>query len=126
MHEMGIANAVLDAVRSEMRRYPDARPAKVGLKIGEMSAVDQESLRFCFEALAAGTDLSGLQLGIELCPRLHRCQECGHEFRVEDYEFRCPACNALNSECISGDELELAYVEIEEHEPSTVGTKSPQ
>jgi hydrogenase nickel incorporation protein HypA/HybF len=126
MHEMGIANSVMEAVRSEMRRYPDARPAKVGLRIGEMAAVDQESLRFCFEALAAGTDVEGLELDIELCPRRHRCRDCGHEFAVEDYEFRCPACSALNSECTSGDQLELAYVEIEEHEPSTVGTKGPE
>ena len=126
MHEMGIANSVLEAVRREMRRYPEARPANVGLRIGEMAAVDQESLRFCFEALIAGTELEGLQLEIELCPRRHRCKDCGNEFNVADYEFQCPACGALSSECISGDQLELAYVEIEDHEPSTVGAKSPQ
>lgn len=123
---MGIANSVLEAVRREMRRYPDARPTKVGLRIGEMAAVDQESLGFCFEALAGGTELEGLQLQIEPCPRRHRCRDCGKEFRVADYDFQCPACGALNSECISGDELELAFVEIEDHEPGTVGAKSPQ
>lgn len=123
---MGIANSVLEAVRSEMQRYPEARPAKVGLRIGGMAAVDQESLRFCFEALAGGTDLESLQLEIEICPRRHRCKDCGNEFNIADYNFQCPACCALNSECISGDELELAYVEIEEHESSTVGAKSSQ
>lgn len=125
MHEMGIANSVLEAVRKEMRCYPGARPARVGLRIGEMAAIDQESLRFCFEALSGGTDLAALQLEIELCPRRHRCKDCGNEFNVADYDFQCRACGALNSECISGDELELAYVEIEDHEPSTVGAKSP-
>lgn len=123
---MGIANSVLEAVRSEMRRYPEARPAKVGLRIGEMAAVDQESLRFCFEALAAGTDLEGLQLEIEICRRRHRCKDCGNEFNVANYDFQCPACGASNSECTRGDELELAYVEIEDHESSTVGAKSSQ
>jgi hydrogenase nickel incorporation protein HypA/HybF len=126
MHEMGIANSVLEAVRGEMRRYPGARPARAGLRIGEMAAIDQESLRFCFEALSHGTDLEGLQLEIELCPRRHRCKDCGNEFNVADYDFQCRMCRALNSECISGDELELAYMEIEDHEPSTVGAKSSQ
>jgi hydrogenase nickel incorporation protein HypA/HybF len=126
MHEMGIANSVLGAIRGEMRRYPGARPARVGLRIGEMAAIDQESLRFCFEALSSGTDLEGLQLEIELCPRRHRCKDCGNEFNVADYDFQCRMCGALSSECISGDELELAYMEIEDHEPSTVGAKSPQ
>lgn len=125
MHEMGIANSVLEAVHKEMLRYPEARPARVGLRIGEMAAIDRESLRFCFEALSGGTDLEGLQLEIELCPRRHRCKDCSNEFDVVDYDFQCRACGALNSECISGDELELAYVEIEDHEPSTVGAKSP-
>jgi hydrogenase nickel incorporation protein HypA/HybF len=126
MHEMGIASSVLEAVRGEMRRYPGARPARVSLRIGEMAAIDQESLRFCFEALSSGTDLEGLQLEIEQCPRRHRCKDCGNEFNVADYDFQCRMCGALNSECISGDELELAYMEIEDHEPSTVGAKSPQ
>jgi len=121
---MGIANSVLEAVRSEMRRYPEARPASVGLRIGEMTAVDLESLRFCFEALARGTDLEGLRLEIELRLRRHHCKNCGNEFNVAGYDFQCPKCGALTSECISGDELQLAYVEIEDHEPSTVGAKS--
>lgn len=126
MHEMGIANSILEAVRAEMRRYPDALPAKVGLRIGEMAAIDEESLRFCFEALASGTNLADLRLEIEICQRRHCCSKCGAEFIVRDYDFRCPACQSLSSNCISGDELELSYVELEDNEPSTVAAKSPQ
>ena len=50
MHEMGIANSVIEAVRTEAARYPGSSPRKVGLRIGELAAVDPESLRFCFEA----------------------------------------------------------------------------
>ena len=126
MHEMGIANSILEAVRSEVRRYPGSRPVRVGLKIGEMAAIDEESLRFCFEALASGTDLAGLELAIEVCQRRHRCDDCGSEFTVGDYDFRCPACESLASDCISGDELELSYVELEDNEPSAVGAESSQ
>ena len=126
MHEMGIANSILEAVRTEMQRYPGSRLAKVGLRIGEMASIDGESLRFCLEALASGTDLAGLELVIEVCYRRHRCCDCGSEFVVRDYDFRCPACESLASDCISGDELELSYVELEENEPSPVGAESSQ
>jgi hydrogenase nickel incorporation protein HypA/HybF len=126
MHEMGIANSILDAVRTELSRFPGAHPSTVGVRIGEMTAIDQESLRFCLEALAKGTSLEGMQLKVESCQRRHRCQECNREFAVRDYDFECPDCHIPSSECVSGDELELAYVEIEEDEPSTVGTKSSQ
>jgi hydrogenase nickel incorporation protein HypA/HybF len=124
MHEMGIANSVLDAVRSEMVRYPGASPCKVCVRIGEMAAIDQDALRFCFEAMILETDLASLELAIEVCPRRHRCQGCGTEFVVRDYDSQCPQCASLETACISGDELELAYLEVEENEPSPVGPKS--
>jgi hydrogenase nickel incorporation protein HypA/HybF len=126
MHEMGIANSVLEAVRTEMGRHPGTYPCKVGVRIGEMAAIDQDALRFCFEAMIQETDLASLELGIETCPLRYRCQVCGRDFVVRDYDSRCPQCASLETAYISGDELELAYLEVEEYEPSTAGAKSTQ
>jgi hydrogenase nickel incorporation protein HypA/HybF len=126
MHEMGIANSVLEAVRTEMGLHPGTYPCKVGVRIGEMAAIDQDALRFCFEAIVLETDLESVELAIEFCPRRHRCQICGHDFVVRDYDSRCPQCASLETTCISGDELELAYLEVEEYGASTVGAKSTQ
>jgi hydrogenase nickel incorporation protein HypA/HybF len=126
MHEMGIANSVLEAVRTEMGLHPGTYPCKVGVRIGEMAAIDQDALRFCFEAMILDTDLKSLELGIEVCPRRHRCLTCGRDFIVRDYDSRCPKCAGLETTCISGDELELAYLEVEEYGASTAGAKSTQ
>lgn len=125
MHEMGIANSVLDAVRTEIRLHPGVHPCKIGVRIGELAAVDQESLRFCFEAITKDTDFEQLELEIEICPRRHRCLACEKEFIVHDYDFECPYCASIQSHCISGDELELAYLEVEDG-PGTLGTQSTQ
>ena len=69
MHEMGIANSVVEAVRGEIARRPGARASKVGLRLGEWSGVDVESLRFCLEVLVKGTELEPLALDIEFRPR---------------------------------------------------------
>jgi hydrogenase nickel incorporation protein HypA/HybF len=124
MHEMGIANSVLDAVRTEMSRYPGSYPCKVGIRVGEMTAIDQDAFRLCFEAMIADTDMAALELAIEFCPRRHRCLACGHEFVVRDYVTHCSQCRNPETVCIGGDELEFAYLEVEEYGPSTVGTKS--
>ncbi|MFZ0951746.1 MAG: hydrogenase maturation nickel metallochaperone HypA [Candidatus Sulfotelmatobacter sp.] len=123
---MGIANSVLEAVRTEMVRYPGSYPCRVGVRIGEMAAIDQEALRFCFEVMIRETDLESLELGIEVCPRRHRCQACGHDFVVRDYDSCCPQCESPETTFISGDELELAYLEVEEYGPSAAGAKSTQ
>jgi Zn finger protein HypA/HybF involved in hydrogenase expression len=50
MHEMGIATSV-DAAQNEAKRHPGSKLLKVGLRVGEWSGVDLDSLCFCFEAL---------------------------------------------------------------------------
>jgi hydrogenase nickel incorporation protein HypA/HybF len=124
MHEMGIANSILEAVATEVRRHPGSRASKVGVRIGELVAIDADSLRFCCDALSRDTDLEGLQLQIEVCPRRHRCDACSETFDVHDYEFACPKCGSMQTKFVTGDELELAYLEVEEHEPSALAEKS--
>jgi hydrogenase nickel incorporation protein HypA/HybF len=48
MHEMGIATSVLDAAQNEAKRHPGSKLLKVGLRVGEWSGVDPDSLRFFF------------------------------------------------------------------------------
>jgi hydrogenase nickel incorporation protein HypA/HybF len=65
MHEMGIANSIIEAVQKELLRYPGYRAARVGVRIGEFAGVDGESLRFCFDAMIRDTALAPLELAIE-------------------------------------------------------------
>jgi hydrogenase nickel incorporation protein HypA/HybF len=68
MHEMSIAASVLEAVRKESERH-NARVTGVGLRIGEYSGVEPESLRFCLEVLTQGTEMDPLKLEIEFLPQ---------------------------------------------------------
>jgi len=113
MHEMGIATSVLDAAQNEAKRHPGSKLLKVGLLIGEWSGVDPDSLRFCFEALVLGSEDAPL-LEIEVRSRQNRCTACGTVFALKDFQTDCPNCGAATTEPVSGTELELAYVELEE------------
>ncbi len=114
MHELGIANSVLEAVQTEAARHPGAVVRKVAVSVGELAGVDPEALAFSFEAMTAGTEWQHLVLEIQMRPRLNRCPACGLNFHVIDYQFACPECGAFETECTGGDELELAYLEMEE------------
>jgi hydrogenase nickel incorporation protein HypA/HybF len=114
MHELGIATNILETVRIEMARRDGARAVKVELRVGELSAVDRDSLRFCFEALVKGSDLEPLDLSIDWRPHAHRCQACETVFEVVDYHLVCPHCSSTETTFAGGDELEIAYLEIEE------------
>ena len=116
MHELGIASSILEGVDAEVRRRPGVRPLKVGVRVGELAGLDPDALRFAFEALTIDTPLAGLELDIEYRASRSRCRDCSHEFEVRNFELLCPACGSLSTERISGDELEFAYLEIEEPE----------
>ncbi len=113
MHEIGIANSVLDAIRVESRRFPGGHIYKVGVRIGELAGVDPDALSFCFEALVRETELEPLVLEIEYCPRRYKCPACEHLYTAAIEGLACPACGMAGSKFISGDELELVYLEVE-------------
>lgn len=114
MHELSIAKSVLEAVRAELAQRPGTRLHKVGLRVGELSGVNSDALSFTFEVLVKGTDLESVGLEIERIPRRQLCCECKNVFAVENYDLTCPNCGGPRTECVGGQELEFAYLELEE------------
>ncbi len=114
MHELGIAASILECVEKEAQRHPGVHISKVGVKIGELAGVDRDALQFGFEVLVKDTDWEPLTLEVESVPRTQRCSKCAYEFRMTDYDPRCPLCGDFGTECISGEELDIAYMEVDE------------
>jgi hydrogenase nickel incorporation protein HypA/HybF len=115
MHELGIATSILDTVEKEAEKHPQAQFTVIGLRIGEVAGVDIDSLTFGWDVLTKDTKWDALKLSVELLPRRNRCHACGEEFAVPDYlHLECPKCGAFPTFNVSGDELEIAYMEYEE------------
>ena len=114
MHELGIASSILESVQSAAGRNPDVHITKVGVKIGELAGVDVDALQFGFECIVKDTEWEKLVLEIESIPRMQRCPKCNNEFRMTDYDPQCPKCGEFATECISGEELDIAYMEVDE------------
>ncbi len=113
MHELSIANAILEAAQKEAAKHAGVRVTKVGVRIGALAGVDPDALAFGFDALKKETELATAGLEIEFVPRRHRCRQCESTFEVIDDGFGCPRCGAAESVFVCGDELDLAYLEVE-------------
>jgi hydrogenase nickel incorporation protein HypA/HybF len=114
MHEVGIASSILECVAAEAEKHPGAQVIAVGVRIGELAAVDKDALDFAFECITRDTEWEHLKLQIEWCPRRQKCLACQEEFSVLDLNLTCPRCGATNSTVIGGTELDVAYLELEE------------
>lgn len=119
MHEMGIVMEVIDIVNASIPEdAKDARVAAINLKVGKLSAVVPESLRFCFRVATEGTHLAGAELVIEDIPVQARCGDCGKVWTIEQPVFVCPTCNGSQVELLSGRELDIDSIELaEDDEP---------
>ena len=112
MHELGIAEGILQIVRAHMP--PKGRVVSIHLKAGKLHAIVPESLRFYFEHLARGTPLQGARLEIEEVPVKVRCTSCGTTHSLDLPIFRCQACGSWDVEVVSGKELFVDHICIEE------------
>lgn len=114
MHEVGIAREILRASHAEAARRPGARLVAVTVRIGVLAGVDADALRFAWDVMSEQAEYEPVTLAIQMMPRRNRCHACGCEFVTEMYSEPCPECSIDNSTLLSGDEMQLASVEVEE------------
>jgi hydrogenase nickel incorporation protein HypA/HybF len=114
MHEMSVAENILEIIQRHAPVQDKTRVKVIRLRIGELAGVVPESLRFCFEVMSKGTVAEGAELMIERVPLVGRCHECDFDFHVEGYVFVCPRCHSPQIEVISGHELEVMEMEVED------------
>jgi len=117
MHEMGIAMQVVEiAAASIPAGMEDVKVERVNLKVGKLSAVVPDSLRFCFEIVAKDTLLSDAELYIEEIPVVVRCDDCNMQVAISEPVFTCQKCNSGNVNLISGRELDIESIEVAQEE----------
>lgn len=113
MHEMSITRSILEIVDKELAKHGVTSLKSLKVRIGVLTAVEPEALRFCFEACLEGTPHEGALLEIEDVPLLGRCVDCSAEFRMEYILQACPECEGVSVAKTNGHELDIVSMEAE-------------
>ena len=113
MHEMAIAEGILDIALDYARKNGARRIGEIGLQIGEMAGVEGEALSMAFHAISQGTIAEGARLVRKDVPLIGKCSHCGRECHIEHYDFTCPACKEGVLGILSGRELQVEYLEVD-------------
>ena len=114
MHEMSIAQSLIDVLKEEMIRHGVKNLKSVRVSIGQMSAVVPDALSFCFEVITNGTELEGVKLIMDIIPLVGYCNECEKEFEIKEYNFICSTCGSKNIETIGGQGMSILEMEVDE------------
>jgi hydrogenase nickel incorporation protein HypA/HybF len=116
MHELSIAQSILDIVEQHLPEDHQGSVKSIKLKVGELSGVVVESLEFCFSAVTAGTRFERAVLEIERIGLAARCEQCATVSPVSHSAFICQACGSNHLTIISGRELHVSELEIADNE----------
>jgi len=112
MHELGIAENILDIVRRSIPGERVSAVKSIKLRVGPFAGVVTDSLKFCFDAISDDSGMANAILQIEQTPLTASCRDCGGKSGCENLVFICPACGGGNLEIVSGKELEVVEIEI--------------
>jgi hydrogenase nickel incorporation protein HypA/HybF len=121
MHELSIADAVV-AIAS--RHAGDRRVTRVELKVGHLRQVVPDALRFAFELVAVGTPVEGAELVMDVIPAAAVCRDCGATGELPGFPLVCAACGHADLELVSGEELLVDALELEEPATTAIGGTS--
>ncbi len=114
MHELSIAESIVDIVHQYVGQEQLHAVRSVRVNVGTFSGIVPDSLEFSYQAITAGTDLEHSFLTLERIPFMVRCRECMQESVSEDGVVACALCNSTNTEIISGRELQMKDIELED------------
>ena len=112
MHEVGIMSEAVRMAIETAKSSGASRVHGLRLRVGVMSGVVPEAMRFAFDMVCLGTIAEGATLDIESVAAACWCGACQVEFECEDFVNECPRCHALSGELRRGRELDLASVEF--------------
>ena len=112
MHELSIAQNILEVVKEHLPTDPVQRVKSVTVKVGDGAGVVLDSLEFCFDTLITGTPMHGAVLNIEQVPFVLQCNACGNFSTNDSGIFICSFCNGSDLKMISGNELQVAAIEL--------------
>lgn len=115
MHEVAIAMGMVDELLRIGRENKAKRITAVSLKIGKMSGIVTDSLKFAFDAVKLEhPELLTAEVTINEVPLIYECNDCDKSFDTDNFYFpECPACKSFNLTLISGEEQDIENVELE-------------
>ena len=113
MHEMSLAEGILQIAEDVVRREGAQRVRTVILEIGKLSSVEPGALEFCFGAVVRGSVAEGAALRMESVDGAGWCMQCSAQVALEEVYALCPTCGSAQVQVTRGTEMRVKELEIE-------------
>ena len=113
MHEISLAESMLQIIENAAHTQGFTRVKTVWLEIGQLACVEQESLRFAFDVVMRGSIAEQARLEIIEAVGQGRCEKCAQSFPLAALYESCPACGSYDVKVTGGDGMRVKELEVE-------------
>lgn len=113
MHELSLAESVREIIEAAARDQGFKRVRTVRLEIGQLSCVEQEAMRFCFDAAMQDSIAAAARLEIVETPGQGECAQCGGVAQIATRYEPCPQCGSDAMRVVAGDAMRVIELEVE-------------
>jgi hydrogenase nickel incorporation protein HypA/HybF len=112
MHEMSLAEGVLQLIEDAARKENFSRVTTVWLEIGRLAGVEVEAMRFCFDAVVRDSIADGARLEIVDTPGSGWCMQCAASVPLDEVFGACPQCGRHQVQVTGGTEMRVRELEV--------------
>ena len=113
MHEVSIAQNILDIVEREADKNKANKIYSVKIVIGEFTGIVKEALEFALQVVIKNSIANKAEFHIEMVSLKTHCSTCNKTYNNnKEFIFLCPSCDG-NLEILNGKELYIDYIDLE-------------
>lgn len=113
MHEMSLAEGVLQLIEDAAKQQNFAVVKTVWLEIGQLSGVEVEAMKFCFDAVTRDSIAQNARLEIIALPGTGWCMACAVTVPMSQVFGECPHCGGHQMQVTGGTEMRLKELEVD-------------
>lgn len=109
---MALAEGVLQVIEDAARAQEFAKVTAVWLEIGQLSGVEVEAMKFCFDAVVRDSIADGARLEIVATPGTGWCMQCSQTVPMQEVFGECPQCGSHQMQVTGGTEMRVKELEV--------------
>ena len=112
VHELSLAEGILQLVERARERDPFERVARLRLEAGALCGVEVSALRFALAVIAAGTCLEAAVIDIDEPAAAAWCAPCEQAVSIRSRLEPCPLCGGHQLNVSGGTELRVVDLQV--------------
>lgn len=113
MHEVSLAQGIVDIVSEHARKGAFSRVTVVHVELGALANVLPDALAVGFDAASRGTAAEGARLEYRHTGGKGWCSDCAADIEVASRLATCPRCSGTRWIVTGGEQMRVLELEVD-------------